>query len=97
MEETVAPVGTASAQESDQGGQAANSKGPRKSLEEQLAEIRAQEKKVLDRIKQRDKEARAQYEKDLWALLKSEKWDEVPIDRWRAATKLISEALKTHK
>jgi hypothetical protein len=97
MEETLAPVGTASAQESDQGGQTMNSKGSRKSLEEQLAEIRAQEKKVLDRIKQRDKEARAQYEKDLWALLKSEKWDEAPIERWRAAIKPITEALKAHK
>lgn len=97
MEETLAPVGTASAQETDQGGQATNAKGSRKSLEEQLAEIRAQEKKVLDRIKQRDKEARAQYEKDLWALLKSEKWDEVPIEQWRAASKSISEALRTRK
>ena len=97
MEETLAPVGTASAHESDQGGQTMNSKGSRKSLEEQLAEIRAQEKKVLDRIKQRDKEARAQYEKDLWALLKSEKWDEVSIDAWRAAAKTISVALKSAK
>lgn len=97
MDETLAPAGAATGQESEQGGQAINSKGPRKSLEEQLAEIRAQEKKVLDRIKQRDKEQRQQYEKDLWALLKIEKWDEVPIDVWRAAAKSIGSALKSGK
>jgi hypothetical protein len=97
MEETLVPTGTAGGQESELSGQAANAKGPRKSLEDQLAEIRAQEKKVIDKIKQRDKELRAQYEKDLWALLKSEKWDEVPIETWRAAAKSIGSALKAAK
>ena len=97
MDETLAPTGTAAAADNEQSGQATKAKGPRKSLEDQLAEIRAQEKKVLDRIKQRDKEARAQYEKDLWALLKSEKWDEAPIEQWRAAAKQISAVLKPSK
>jgi len=97
MDETLAPTRTADAADNEQSAHATNAKGPRKSLEDQLAEIRAQEKKVLDRIKQRDKEARVQYEKDLWVLLKSEKWDEVPIEQWRAAAKQIGAALKSSK
>ena len=93
MDEKLKSTGDAAAQESEQAGQAGGAKGSRKSLEEQLAEIRAQEKRVLERIRARDKEQRAQYEKDLWALLKSEKWDEVSIEAWRNAAKPISAAL----
>ena len=97
MDETLAPAGLAGGQESESAGQTANAKGPRKSLEDQLAEIESQKRKLLDKIKQRDKEQRAQYEKDLWALLKAEKWDEVSIDAWRAAARTISAALKSAK
>jgi restriction endonuclease S subunit len=85
----------AAEQESGQSGQSASAKGGRKSLEEQLAEIEAQKRKLQERIKQRDKELRAQYEKDLWVLLKAEKWDEVSIEVWQMAAKSISSALKS--
>jgi len=70
LDEMLVPAATALEQEIEQGAQTAGGRSARKTLEDQLAEIRAQEKKVLERIKQGDKQLRAQYEKDLWALLR---------------------------
>jgi len=91
MESDVASTGS---RESDQAASAAAAKQGRKSLEDRLAEIRAEERKVIELMRKRDKEARAQFEKDLWALLKSEKLDEAPIEAWRKATPAIAAALK---
>ena len=72
----------------------ANNKTSRRSLEDRLAEIRAEERKVIEQIRRRDKEARAQFEKDLWALLKSSKLDDAPIEAWRDAVPAIAKALR---
>jgi hypothetical protein len=95
MSETRVSGEAAVDQDSEQSRQAALAKAGRKSLEDQLADIEAQKRKLQDKIKQRDKELRVQYEKDLWALLKTEKWDEASIESWRAAAKSISAALKS--
>ena len=87
-------VAGASSREADQAASAAAAKQGRKSLEDRLADIRAEERKILEQMRKRDKEARAQFEKDLWALLKSEKLDEAPIEAWRKAASAISVALK---
>ena len=91
MESDVASTGS---RELEQAASAAAAKQGRKSLEDRLAEIRAEERKVIDLMRKRDKEARAQFERDLWALLKSEKLDEAPIEAWRKATPAIAAALK---
>ncbi len=87
-------VGTAEARERDEAAQAASTKASRKSLEDQLAEIETQRKKVLQKIKDRDREARAKFEKDLWALLESEKFDRASIEAWQKAAPAIAAALK---
>ena len=94
MAEMVAAVANDDSRETDQANAAAAAKQSRKSLEEKLADIRAEERKILEQIRKRDKEARAQFEKDLWALLKTEKFDEAPIEAWRKAAPAISAALK---
>ena len=91
MESDVASTGS---RELDQAASVAAAKQGRKSLEDRLAEIRAEERKVIELMRKRDKEARAQFERDLWALLKSEKLDEAPIAAWRKATPAIAAALK---
>jgi len=85
---------TAESGESDQSAAAVASRQARRTLEEQLAEIRSQERKLLEKIRKRDKEARAQYEKELWELLKAESLDEAPIAAWRKAAPAIQAALK---
>ena len=87
-------VASASSREADQAASAAAAKQGRKSLEDRLADIRAEERKIIEQMRKRDKEARAQFEKDLWALLKSEKLDEAPIEAWRKAAPAIAVALK---
>jgi len=80
--------------ESDQSAAAVASRQARRTLEEQLAEIRSQERKLLEKIRKRDKEVRAQYEKELWELLKAEKLDEASIEAWRKAVPALQAALK---
>ena len=80
--------------ESDQSAAAVAIRQARRTLEEQLAEIRSQERKLLEKIRKRDKEVRAQYEKELWELLKAEKLDEASIAAWREAMPAIQAALK---
>jgi len=87
-------VASANSRESDQAASAAAAKQGRKSLEDRLADIRAEERKILEQMRKRDKEARAQFEKDLWLLLKGEKLDEAPIEAWRKAAPAIAAALK---
>ena len=87
-------TGIAEPAESDQSAAAVASRQARRTLEEQLAEIRSQERKLLEKIRKRDKELRAQYEKELWELLKTEKLDEAPIAVWRKAVPAIQTALR---
>jgi len=87
-------VAGAGSREAERAASAAAAKQGRKSLEERLADIRAEERKILEQMRKRDKEARAQFEKDLWALLKSEKLDEAPIEAWRKAAPAIATALR---
>jgi hypothetical protein len=86
-------AGTADSGEADQSAAAVASRQARRTLEEQLAEIRSQERKLLEKIRKRDRELRAQYEKELWELLKTEKLDEAPISAWRKAAPHILAAL----
>ena len=95
MDETVIAPETGSLSDTEAAGQAAARKLARKSLEELLAENQAEQKKILEKIRKRDKEARVQYEKDLWALLTAEKFDEVPMEVWRNAVPAIAQALKS--
>ena len=94
MAEMVAAVASEDSRDSDQARAAAAAKQSRKSLEDKLADIRAEERRIIEQIRKRDKEARAQFEKDLWALLKAEKLDEAPIEVWRKAVPAIAAALK---
>ena len=94
MAEIENQAGTADSGEADQSAAAVASRQARRTLEEQLAEIRLQERKLLEKIRKRDKELRAQYEKELWELLKAEKLDEAPIAAWRHAVPAILAALK---
>ena len=79
--------------ESDKAGGATVGEGPRKSLEDRLAEFEAQTKRVRKQMRVRDKQARAQFEKDLWGVLKAEKFDNVSIEVWRKAAPTIGAAL----
>lgn len=84
----------AGSRESEQAATAAAAKQARKSLEDKLADVRAEERRILEQIRKRDKEARAQFEKDLWLLLKGEKLDDSPIEAWRKAAPAIAAALR---
>ena len=94
MAEIENQAGTVDSGESDQSAAAVASRQARRTLEEQLAEIRSQERKLLEKIRKRDKELRAQYEKELWEFLKTEKLDEAPIAAWRKAGPAIQAALQ---
>jgi hypothetical protein len=69
------------------------SKAERRTLEDQIEETQKALARLLDKKKKRDQEARDRHERELRALLKSERLDDFSIQAWKDAVPKIKALL----